>query len=427
MLFHRVMSTSQKNTPKTPSTRTGAKAPAARQPAQQARAPQPRQEPVQGPVQEGETSTSNVGLMLKKTRLKYNLTLQDVSNYLNIRRFQIESIEEGRFHELPATAYAVGFIKSYSSYLGLDPDLMVDRFKQETGKQVQKIDLDIPAPLHEGRLPDQKIVITSIIATLAFIALMFFVFRDGSENQEVITEVPNVEDVFNQDVANQMNATTGTVTPLPAQATGTTEAPASPEGTTPVTTTEGQIVAGQATAPVDAAQPVTAQADGSAIPADGTAPTLPATTETTTTQPGVTPQVVVVDGAQPATPTTANPAAPTEGATPADTQTPADNTLLDAENRATVYGSGNVNSRISIKAKQNSWIEIKDSKNNILLSRVLKPDDVYNVPADLKTYLTTGNAGGLDVYINNKFAGVAGKPGEVLRNYQITSEGLISP
>lgn len=369
---------------------------------------------------EAETSKSAVGLMLKKTRLKHNLTLQDVSNYLNIRRGQLESIEEGRFDELPATAYAMGFIKSYADYLGLDKDLMVSRFKQETGKQIQKIDLDVPLPLSESRLPDQRIIMASIAATVAFTVLMFWVFSGDTETQENVTAVPNIEDVFEQDVASQVGTTEQNPSALAKPADANTSAdpstPVAQNGTMP---------------PADQLQSAVPATDGTQVPATitsetsvpseaapGTEGTVAPTADATATTGETAPAVVVVpttDGTDPAKTVAEGETAPT------------DNTLLNAENRATVYGSGNVNSRISIKARQNSWIEIRDNKNAILLSRVLKPDDVYYVPDNMKTFLTTGNAGGLDVYIDNKFAGVAGKAGEVLRQYQITAEGLIAP
>ena len=37
-----------------------------------------------------------------------------------------QAIEEGRFEELPGAAYAVGFVRSYATYLGLDAEALVD-------------------------------------------------------------------------------------------------------------------------------------------------------------------------------------------------------------------------------------------------------------------------------------------------------------
>ena len=70
------------------------------------------------------------GALLKKAREEQGLSLQDVSDYLNIRKGLLTAIEEGDYDELPATAYTLGFMKSYALYVGLDPQQVADQFKQ---------------------------------------------------------------------------------------------------------------------------------------------------------------------------------------------------------------------------------------------------------------------------------------------------------
>ena len=40
-------------------------------------------------------------------------------------------LEDGRYDELPARPYAIGFVRSYAKYLGLPVDDMVARFREE--------------------------------------------------------------------------------------------------------------------------------------------------------------------------------------------------------------------------------------------------------------------------------------------------------
>ena len=49
---------------------------------------------------------------------------------LRIRRVYLEALEEGRLRDLPAPAYAVGFVRTYARALGLDADEMVRRFRE---------------------------------------------------------------------------------------------------------------------------------------------------------------------------------------------------------------------------------------------------------------------------------------------------------
>ena len=61
-----------------------------------------------------------VGELMRLTRERLGHELQSVANQLRIRLSYLEAIEEGRFRDLPGTTYAVGFVRSYADYLGLD-------------------------------------------------------------------------------------------------------------------------------------------------------------------------------------------------------------------------------------------------------------------------------------------------------------------
>ena len=43
----------------------------------------------------------------------------------------LKAIEDSRFQELPGPTYAVGFVRTYGSYLGLDGEDVVRRFREE--------------------------------------------------------------------------------------------------------------------------------------------------------------------------------------------------------------------------------------------------------------------------------------------------------
>ncbi len=58
-------------------------------------------------------------MLLSRQRLGDDLAT--VSRVLKIRKDHLEALEEDHFEQLPGRAYAIGFIRSYSDYLGLDP------------------------------------------------------------------------------------------------------------------------------------------------------------------------------------------------------------------------------------------------------------------------------------------------------------------
>ena len=69
--------------------------------------------------------------ILKAYREAYGLDLPEVSEHLRIRTHYLSMLEDGRYDELPARPYAIGFVRSYAKYLGLPVEEMVERFREE--------------------------------------------------------------------------------------------------------------------------------------------------------------------------------------------------------------------------------------------------------------------------------------------------------
>ncbi|MBU6299493.1 MAG: DUF4115 domain-containing protein [Alphaproteobacteria bacterium] len=72
-----------------------------------------------------------VGQDLRAARLRRGDDLATVSRVLKIRKDHLEALEEDRIEALPGRTYAVGFVRSYADYLGLDAVQCVERFKAE--------------------------------------------------------------------------------------------------------------------------------------------------------------------------------------------------------------------------------------------------------------------------------------------------------
>ncbi|MBU0859077.1 MAG: helix-turn-helix domain-containing protein, partial [Alphaproteobacteria bacterium] len=74
-----------------------------------------------------------VGEILRRTRLHYGQSLTDVESILRIRAAQLQALEDGRIDLLPGRVYAIGFVRAYAEYLGLDGEKMVHLFKAQAG------------------------------------------------------------------------------------------------------------------------------------------------------------------------------------------------------------------------------------------------------------------------------------------------------
>ncbi len=71
---------------------------------------------------DSETPLETVGQDLRAARLRRGDDLATVSRALKIRKDHLEAVEEDRLENLPGKTYAIGFVRSYAGYLGLDVD-----------------------------------------------------------------------------------------------------------------------------------------------------------------------------------------------------------------------------------------------------------------------------------------------------------------
>ena len=117
---------------------------------------------------EADTPLETVGQDLRAARLRRGDDLASVSRALKIRKDHLEALEEDRFDQLPGRAYAIGFVRSYADYLGLDPVQSVERFKLEIAGRGS--DALPAAPLstieEERQLPHGWIIIAAVVVLL---------------------------------------------------------------------------------------------------------------------------------------------------------------------------------------------------------------------------------------------------------------------
>jgi cytoskeleton protein RodZ len=106
---------------------------------------------------------SSVGTLLRAARQRHGLSVADVAHALRIRAPYIEAIEDGRPADLPAPAYAVGFVKAYAKALGLDEAEILRRFRAEAEGLGRRTSLDFPAPVPERGVPAGAVALLGIM------------------------------------------------------------------------------------------------------------------------------------------------------------------------------------------------------------------------------------------------------------------------
>jgi len=73
----------------------------------------------------------SVGLILRETRESRGLTLEDVAKVTRIGKSYLSDLEEEKFDKLPSGAYAKGFLRVYSAYLGLSEQEMIALYENK--------------------------------------------------------------------------------------------------------------------------------------------------------------------------------------------------------------------------------------------------------------------------------------------------------
>jgi cytoskeletal protein RodZ len=66
-----------------------------------------------------------VGALFRSKRKELNLSLKEVENSTSIRSSYLEAIEDGKIQQFISGVYALGFMKQYASFLGIDMESMI--------------------------------------------------------------------------------------------------------------------------------------------------------------------------------------------------------------------------------------------------------------------------------------------------------------
>ncbi|MGH7109147.1 MAG: helix-turn-helix domain-containing protein [Stellaceae bacterium] len=107
-----------------------------------------------------------IGDTLRQRRAALGLDLDEVAAALKIKPGFLAALEEGRPGELPGRTYAIGFLRAYGTYLGLDSGEVVRRFKRETEGLEARPNLSFPVPLRAGSVPGGRTVLAGLILAL---------------------------------------------------------------------------------------------------------------------------------------------------------------------------------------------------------------------------------------------------------------------
>jgi len=388
---------------------------------------------------------------LIRARQQLGQDLRSIAEVLCIRYSYLDAIERGQYENLPGPTYAMGFVRTYAEYLGLDGDQIVDRFKHEVEGIDSQTKLHFPVPAPEGKMPGGAVFLVAALLFAGAYGVWFYLSNQGESLGDLVAPVPEQLQELVEGTASTAEsarqAAPAPAAPAPATpaanaeppqstaATGQAEtAPAAPASTPPAgaapaapaaTALQGEAPASAAVAPqASAVQPPAETPGASTPPAAGQQSPAPAAPAPASEAPVAEAPASAPPAAEP--PTAESAARDEPYSIPAAPENSASATAFLLNHQPTVYGEENADARIVLKANQDAWVQVRDREGNLLLTRVLRVGDSYKVPNQADLTLLTGNAGGLEISVDGSALPALGPVGAVRRNIPLDPEALRS-
>lgn len=130
----------------------------------------------------------SVGAYLSAVREHLGLSLGIVSEQTHIKQHFLEAIEAMKIDALPSKPFAIGFVKGFAEALELDPQPVVDRFKQEAGFGERRVaasaDVAEPSAPPADATARPELSFLAVLGVLAFmIWCAFWITRPGDPSQ----------------------------------------------------------------------------------------------------------------------------------------------------------------------------------------------------------------------------------------------------
>lgn len=127
---------------------------------------------------------TELGPWLRQAREAKRLSLEDVERETRIRSQFLAALEEEDFSRLPGDVYTRGFLRNYASFLGLDPNEALQRYKEliaqpnngEAGSAARlSLDEPVEVPLVEPARSSARLVsVILLVIALAIVGVWYF-------------------------------------------------------------------------------------------------------------------------------------------------------------------------------------------------------------------------------------------------------------
>jgi len=329
----------------------------------------------------GSSEAPRAGSELRAARERLCWALADVAAMLRIRHTYLEALEDGRLGELPGNVYALGFLRSYATALGLDPEEVVRRLRSETGEIPRHSELVFPTPAPERGLPAGALILLGLILVGGAYIGWYRLSGEGRLPAETVAQVPtHLATLVEQALPGPDGRVVLPAPPPPAPAR----------------------------APDDPFEPRQAATENPLLQPDPPPPPPPPIeTMRTGSYSGATATTAI---AMPVTPPLRRPDQSREP--------PADGA------QSSVDPLNPDNARVILRFTGDTWVQVKERGGQALVTKVMKAGDLFPVPDRANLVLNTGNAGRIEILVDGTMVPSIGGPGAVRKDVPLDPDQL---
>ncbi|MBI4239716.1 helix-turn-helix domain-containing protein [Candidatus Uhrbacteria bacterium] len=137
------------------------------------------------------TYEQSLGALLRSARAQYELTLEEVSQALLIRKETLQHFEYDRLTQIPEKMYREQFLKTYATYLGLPWDRVCEYYQAQQRDDVPQRQI-MPSLQSSQFWVAHRIMKNSLFAVVALgiVSYIFFLSMDASKGPHLVVTNP---------------------------------------------------------------------------------------------------------------------------------------------------------------------------------------------------------------------------------------------
>ena len=141
---------------------------------------------------------AEIGSLLRDTRMRERIDITTVESATKIRAKYLRALENEEWDQLPGPTFVRTFLRTYAEYLGLDPKMLVEDYKQRFERPGPQDVMPFSTRAGGGRKPPRpsRGVPPWAIVGVAFVLLIGILFAlgsfgdDGSNDEATATPTP---------------------------------------------------------------------------------------------------------------------------------------------------------------------------------------------------------------------------------------------